>query len=105
MTTWLPALLAGIIIGVVSRMWYRAWRRERIARHRRVEAPNSHYSSQGVRNQEDRERWGRINMRKLHPLNRDEVQRLLDLVDHEGIHALSKKDRHFLDNMTIPRLG
>jgi len=105
MSTWLPALLAGITIGVASRIWYRAWRRQRIAQRRRVEAPNSHYSSQGVRNQEDRERWGRINMRKLHPLNRDEVQRLLDVVDREGITALSHKDRHFLDNMTIPRLG
>jgi integrase len=105
MSTWLPALLVGITIGVVTRVWYRAWRRRRTAERRRVEAPNSHYSSQGVRNQEDRERWGRINRRKLHPLNRDEVERLLDVVDQEGIKAISRKDRLFLDNMTIPRLG
>ena len=92
-------------MGVALRIWYRSWRKRRIAARRVVEMPNSHYSSQGVRNQEDRDRWGRINMRKLHPLNRDEVQRLLDVVDQEGIAALSSKDRLFLDNMTIPRMG
>ncbi len=97
--------MVGICVGVVLRIWYRSWRKRRIAARRVVEMPNSHYSSQGVRNQEDRDRWGRINMRKLHPLNRDEVQRLLDVVDQEGITALSSKDRLFLDNMTMPRMG
>jgi hypothetical protein len=92
-------------LGVGLRVWYRIWHKRRVAARRVVEMPNSHYSSQGVRNQEDRDRWGRINMRKLHPLNRDEVSRLLDVVDQEGIHALSSKDRLFLDNMTIPRMG
>lgn len=105
MTTWILALSIGVGMGVGLRIWYRSWRKRRIAARRKVELPNSAYSSQGVRNQEDRDRWGRINMRKLHPLNRDEVQRLLDVVDGEGITALSSKDRLFLDNMTIPRLG
>lgn len=105
MTSWLPALFVGIVLGVALRIWYKAWRRRRIASRRRVELPNSAYSSQGVRNQEDRDRWGSIDVRRLHPLNRDEVQRLLDVVDEEGIHALSSKDRLFLDNMTLPRMG
>jgi len=105
MTTWIPALIVGVFFGVGLRMWYRSWRKRRIAARRVVEKPNSHYSSEGVRNQEDRDRWGRINMRKLHPLNRDEVQRILDVVDEDGIHAISSKDRLFLDNMTIPRMG
>ena len=105
MTTWIPALVIGVGMGVGLRLWYRIWRKRRIAARRRVELPNSAYSSQGVRNQEDRDRWGRINTRKLHPLNRDEVQRLLDVVDADGITALSSKDRLFLDNMTIPRIG
>jgi hypothetical protein len=105
MTTWVPALLVGVVLGVVLRIMYRSWRKRRVAARRVVEMPNSHYASEGVRNQEARERWGRINQRRLHPLNRDEVQRLLDMVDHEGIQVLSSKDRHFLDNMTLPRLG
>jgi len=105
MTTWIPALLVGMVLGVAFRIAYRSWRKRRKAARRVVELPNSHYASAGVRNQEARERWGNINQRKLHPLNRDEVQRLLDMVDDEGISVLSPKDRHFLDNMTLPRLG
>lgn len=105
MSTWVFALVGGISLGVGLRIWYRSWRKSRIAAKRVVERPNSHYSSLGVRNQEDRDRWGHINVRKLHPLNRDEVERLLEVVDEEGIDALSSKDRLFLDNMTIPRLG
>ncbi len=102
----LPLLIASLCCFVVAmRLSYKRWRRRRLAARRRVEAPNSYYSSQGVRNQEDRDRWGRINLRKLHPLNREEVQRLIQVVDSEGIKALSHKDRLFLDNMTLPRLG
>ncbi len=103
--TWLIPLIAGICVGVGLRMWYRSWRRSRIASGRVVERPNSHYSSEGVRNLEARDRWGRINLRRLHPLNREEVQRLLDVVDQEGTSALSGKERIFLDNMTLHRLG
>lgn len=105
MNSWLPALLAGVVLGVGLRIWYRSWRKRRIAARRRVELPNSAYSSEGVRHQEDRARWERIPMGRLHPLNRDEVQRLLDMVDQDGIKAISSKDRLFLDNMTLPRMG
>lgn len=101
----LPALAVMTIGGVALRMWYRSWRRRRIAARRRVEAPNSHYSSKGVRNQEDRERWGDIRLPTLHPLNQEEVVRLLETVDVEGVNALSGKDRLFLDNMTIARMS
>ncbi|MCZ6825502.1 MAG: hypothetical protein O7E50_07430 [Gemmatimonadetes bacterium] len=101
----LPAIAVMTIGGMALRMWYRSWRRRRIAARRRVEAPNSHYSSKGVRNQEDRERWGDIRLPTLHPLNQEEVVRLLETVDVEGVNALSGKDRLFLDNMTIARMS
>ncbi len=103
--SWFPALVLGLVLGVALRIWYRRWRKGRIAARRVVERPNSHYSSQAVRNHEDRDRWGRINLGGLHPLNQEEVQRLLDLIDQEGVRALSKRERLFLDNMTIPRTG
>jgi hypothetical protein len=105
MLSWFPALVLGLFLGVALRMWYRRWRKGRIAARRVVEQPNSYYSSQAVRNHEDRDRWGRINLGRLHPLNQEEVQRLLDLIDREGVKALSKGERLFLDNMTIPRIG
>ena len=103
METWIPAVAALVATGVAVRLWYTGWRRRRIASRRRVEAPNSQYSSQGVRNHEDRERWSRIDLAGLHPLNRDEVRRLLDVVDAEGVTVLSPKDRRFLDNMSAER--
>lgn len=103
METWIPAVAALVATGVALRLWYTGWRRRRIASRRRVEAPNSSYSSQGVRNHEDRERWGRIDLSKLHPLNRDEVRRLLDVLEVQGVAGLSSKDRLFLDNMTLER--
>lgn len=105
MSSWFLPFLVGAALGVVLRMWHQRLRRRQRAARRRVELPNSAYSAPGVRNQEDRARWGSIDLRALHPLNRDEVQRLLDLVDRQGIHALSSQERLFLDNMTLPRMG
>ena len=105
MTFLLPALVVAALGGVALRVWYRRRRRRRIIANRRVEAPNSHYSSTGVQNQVDRERWGDIDMPRLHPLNQEEVVRLLEVVDVDGVKSLSVRDRLFLDNMTLPRLA
>jgi hypothetical protein len=101
----LPALLVLVAGGVWLRLWLRRLREQRIAARRRVEAPNSHYASLGVRQIEDRERWGRIDVQHLHPLNRAEVVRLLEIVDASGVAVLSDRERLFLDNMAVPRLG
>ena len=101
----LPTLLLLIAGGVGVRLWLLRWRDRRIAARRRVEAPNSHYSSIGVRQQEDRERWGSIDVQHLHAINREEVARLLEILDADGLDVLSSRERLFLDNMTLPRLG
>ena len=98
-----PALLLLIASGVGFRLWLRRWRETRAVARRRVERPNSHYSSPGVRRQEDRERWGDIEVQRLHPINREEVARLLGIVDADGVAVLSSKERLFLDNMALPR--
>jgi hypothetical protein len=97
-------LIAGIITGCVGfAAWYASRRRRTAEAARRVEAPNSHYSSRGVRDRDDRERWAGIDLSHLHPINQDEVRRLLALADVNGVAALSAKERIFLDNMTRPR--
>jgi hypothetical protein len=101
----LPALLVLIASGVGVRLWLRRWREQRVVARRRVEAPNSHYSSTGVREQLDRERWGGIEVQRLHPLNQEEVARLLEIADADGVAVLSMRERLFLDNMTLARLG
>ena len=105
MDSWIIPFLVGIAMGVALRTWHHASQNRHAQARRRVELPNSAYSAPGVRSQEDRDRWGRIEVHRLHPVNRDEVQRLLDLVDREGTHALSSGERVFLDNMTLPRMG
>ena len=105
MMDWMMPLVSGVLVGMTGVALLLASRKKRrlAMAARRVEAPNSHYSSRGVREREDRERWGRIDLSRLHPLNRDEVRRLLAVVDVDGAAALSTKDRIFLDNMTRPR--
>ena len=102
----LMPLLAGIAVGGLGlAAWFATRRRRLAATERRVEAPNSHFSSNGVREREDRERWNRIDLARLHPINQEEVQRLLLIVDGQGAAVLTGKDRVFLDNMTRPRRG
>ncbi len=74
-----------------------------MAARRVIEKPNSHYSSEHVRRRERRSKWSRIDLDRLHPLNREEVRRLLRIADEAGPGALSERDRQFLDNMSLPR--
>jgi hypothetical protein len=105
MGVWIVGLTMAVVGGAALRVAYVTRRRRRVAARRRVEAPNSHYSSMAVRQQEDRERWGSIELPRLHPLNQEEVERLLRRIDVDGVHVLSPKERLFLDNMTLPRMG
>lgn len=100
MVLWLSALLFLTTAGVGFGVQRRARRRRSVMRQRRVEEPNSFYNAPGVRRLADLERWGGIDLDWLHPLNRDEVRRLLRLARGAGSHVLSPKERQFLDNMT-----
>ncbi len=96
---WVYAFVAFIAVAMGLRIWYRRWRAKRIAARRVVEKPNSYYSSKLVQNQEDQERWQSVDSSNLHPINREEVERLLEVVDVQGTDALSPGERLFLDNM------
>ena len=105
MTIWISGFAFFVFSIVGSRLWYRRWRMRRIAQRRRVELPNSHYASQLVRNQLDRERWGELERLRLHEVNREEVERLLALVDALGADALSSRERVFLDHLSSLRIA
>lgn len=77
----------------------RAVRARRRARNRVVERPNSHYTSQLVRERETRHRWHGIDLDRIHEINREEVARLLAKVEAVGVHALRDDERTFLDYM------
>jgi hypothetical protein len=105
MTIWISGFAFLVVAIVGGRLWYRRWRAQRVAARRRVELPNSHYVSQLVRNQLDRERWGDLSLSHLHEVNREEVERLLGLVDALGAESLSSRERVFLDHLTSLRFG
>jgi hypothetical protein len=105
MTFWLTALVIVVLAGIGARIGYRRWRKARIAARRIVEKPNSHYASAMVKHQIDRERWGKVNLDRIHPVNREEVERLLAVADVQGPDALSTRERLFLETITSLSFG
>lgn len=105
MIYWAAAVILAVVGGVCLRVWLRHRRRRLIASRRLVEKPNSYYSSELVKKQEDRDRWKALDLDDMHPVNREEVERLLEIVDERGVDALSSSDRLFLGNMTRLSFG
>ena len=50
----------------------------------------------------DSGRWKSIDVQKIHQVNRDEVNRILDKINAQGIGSLSPEERLFLSNFVPP---
>ena len=110
MLSWLSAVALAFIIGFVSiRAWWIERKKRLITGRRVVERPNSFYASKAVHNQEDEEWWRRIELERLHELNREYVERLLRQIDGAGVGTLTTDERAFMERMAKldapPRLG
>ena len=72
-------------------------------------ARNSFYASKAVHYQEDEEWWRRIELERLHELNREYVERLLRQIEGAGVGTLTTDERAFMERMAKldapPRLG
>ena len=100
MLSWLLAVALALLIGSVSiRAWWIERKKRIIAERRVVERPNSFYASKAVHNQEDEEWWRRIELERLHELNREYVERLLRQIDGAGVATLTKDERAFMERM------
>ena len=100
MLSWLWAVALALLIGSVSiRAWWLERKKRIVAEHRVVERPNSFYASKAVHNQEDEEWWRRIELERLHELNREYVERLLRQIDGAGVATLTKEERAFMERM------
>jgi hypothetical protein len=86
-----------IVAALVMAVTVRRVRAHARARRRVVERPNSHYTSQLVRDGEARHRWQNIPLEHVHEVNRGEVVRLLGKVEAGGIESLAPGERVFLD--------
>lgn len=45
----------------------------------------------------DRRRWEQINRNEMHPVNREELDRILDKISRDGVAGLSSAERAFLE--------
>ena len=80
------------------RAWWIERKKRLIAERRVVERPNSFYASEAVHNQqEDEEWWRRIDLERLHELNREYVERLLRQIDGAGVGTLTTDERAFME--------
>ena len=48
----------------------------------------------------DVERWSKIDRERLHPVNREEYDRLMEKIKQEGVGALQDRERTFLDTFS-----
>jgi hypothetical protein len=95
----LLAMLAGIGVVSIATAVFKLAQRQRRARSRVVERPNSHYTSQLVKTGETRHRWQGISLDRLHEVNRAEVVRLLALVEAATADVLRPQERPFMESM------
>lgn len=82
---------------VVVTILYR--KAKKASKTRRVEAPNSQYKSEYVRDLEAKDRWERIDLDALHEVNREEFEKILAKVRATSVRALTTRERDFLDRM------
>jgi hypothetical protein len=101
MNPWLIPL--SFLVGAVAVLAAAAAVRSARAAHRRrrrvVEAPNSHHTWQRVRERETHEHWRSVDLDRIHPVNREEVVRLLARIEAGGADFLRPQERRFLDQM------
>lgn len=102
MGLWLAIAVIVLTIGsLLGRIVWLAHLRRKRSRSRQVEAPNSYYTPQLVRNREDLDRWENIPLEKVHEINRGEVRRLVDKAKAAGAESLRPNERQFLDHMAL----
>lgn len=94
------AHLGGLATGFLY-LWLSDLRRKQ--RIRKFKAPptphGNRISMPGARDREALVRWRGIDRERLHVLNRDEVESLLQRAETDGVASLSREEQAFLDRM------
>lgn len=95
-------LLIGLLALNLIALWavVAMYRRARKAQKQRiVEAPNSQYKSQYVEDLESKERWERLDLSRLHEVNREEAEKVLAKLRTVSTRGLHTQERAFLDRL------
>lgn len=89
------AHLGGFLGGWVYLLWHhrhtRAWQRQ---------VNPTTIQRIAIQTRADTERWKAIPLEQLHPINREEVERVLHKLETQGISSLTQDERAFLDRMS-----
>jgi hypothetical protein len=97
--TKLLIVLLGINLIALVVVWVLYRKAKKAQKKRRVEAPNSEYKSRYVLDVESKERWERLDLNRLHEVNREEAEKVLAKLKATSVRALSTQERAFLDRM------
>lgn len=88
------AHLGGFVAGFLYMRWVDAFTGS--ARFKaKTAAPSAPKPSQN-----DRRRWEQINRDDMHPVNREELDRILDKISRDGMTSLSTAEREFLERFS-----
>ena len=96
---WLIILVLVFTTGFGMGMAVRRRMDAKRGRFRVREQPNSPYAAPGVLKIERHERWEGILQKKIHEVNRSEVERLLVKMQALGSEKLTPSEKDFLDRM------
>ena len=66
---------------------------------RRVDAPSSLQESPNTKDRKATESWEQLDLDKMHKVNREEVERVLEKLRDPSIVAITPSERAFLDRM------
>lgn len=91
------AHLGGFVGGWLFLAWHqrhtRSWQR-------RVTPSPTTIQRLTIQTRQDTERWRAISLEQLHPINREEVERVLRKLEVHGVSSLTQDERAFLDRMS-----
>ena len=97
--TKLLIVLLGINLTALVVVWVLYRKAKKAQKKRRVEAPNSEYKSRYVLDVESKQRWERLDLNRLHEVNREEAEKVLAKLKATSVRALTTQERAFLDRM------
>jgi hypothetical protein len=101
--TILLAVLIVLNLAMLVAVWQLYRRTSRLAAESRREEAGEQ-RARWIREMESRERWAKMDLGRMHPVNRAEVATLLRRIEGASTRVLTCREREFLDRMVEAEL-